>query len=114
MIKINPSILCPRFEIAMKIISTRWSGLIVFSLLSGTQRFSSMEASLPISGRLLSERLKELEKEGIVHREVIPETPVRIEYSLTEKGRALEPIITEIQNWSQEWITDEDIERSNR
>lgn len=73
-----------------------------------------MEASLPISGRLLSERLKELEKEGIVHREVIPETPVRIEYSLTEKGRALEPIITEIQNWSQEWITDEDIERSNR
>jgi DNA-binding HxlR family transcriptional regulator len=106
---VNPFILCPRFEMAMKLISTRWNGLIIFSLLSGTQRFSSMESSLPISGRLLSERLKELEKEGIVHREVIPETPVRIEYSLTNKGRALEPIIKEIQQWSQDWVTDNDI-----
>ena len=104
----NPSLLCPRFEKAMTIINKRWTGLIVFQLLSGPHRFSTLESSLPISGRLLSERLKELEKEGIVNREVYPETPVRIVYSLTTKGLALEPIIIEIQNWSQDWIKIED------
>ncbi|MDF0728229.1 helix-turn-helix domain-containing protein [Cytobacillus sp. S13-E01] len=104
----NPSLLCPRFEKAMTLISKRWTGLIVFQLLSGPHRFGTLESSLPISGRLLSERLKELEKEDIVSRKVFPETPVRIEYSLTTKGLALEPIIKEIQNWSQDWIKIED------
>jgi DNA-binding HxlR family transcriptional regulator len=57
-----------------------------------------------ISGRVLSERLKDLENQGIVKREVYPETPVRIEYSLTDKGLALEPIIREIEKWSQSWL----------
>jgi len=78
--------------------------LIIHQLLGDSQRFCSIESAIPISGRLLSERLKELEQEGIVNREVYPETPVRIEYSLTEKGRALEPIIREMEQWSQEWI----------
>jgi DNA-binding HxlR family transcriptional regulator len=97
--------LCPKFERAMNIISKRWSGLIIYQLLNGPQRFCTIESSLPISGRLLSERLKDLELEGIVKRDVYPETPVRIEYSLTEKGKALEAVIREMEKWSQEWVT---------
>ncbi|MFD2444408.1 winged helix-turn-helix transcriptional regulator [Bacillus sp. CGMCC 1.16607] len=98
------SSLCPRFEKAMKIMSQRWTGLVIYQLLAGPQRFCSIESSIPISGRLLSERLKDLEQEGIVKRDVFPETPVRIEYSLTEKGMALEPLIRELEKWSQSWI----------
>ncbi|WP_047154353.1 winged helix-turn-helix transcriptional regulator [Aneurinibacillus tyrosinisolvens] len=100
----NPFLLCPRFEKGMQILSKRWTGLIISHLLSGPQRFCTIEADLPISGRLLSERLKDLESEGIVNRQVFPEVPVRIEYSLTEKGLALEPVISEIAKWSQAWI----------
>ncbi|MGP7819529.1 winged helix-turn-helix transcriptional regulator [Niallia sp. 01092] len=102
----NPSILCPKFERAMGILSQRWTGLIIYQLLNGAQRFCSIESSIGISGRLLSERLKDLEQQGIVSREVFPETPVRIEYSLTEKGRSLEPLMKEIEKWSQEWLRD--------
>ncbi|MDP4083201.1 MAG: winged helix-turn-helix transcriptional regulator [Bacillota bacterium] len=96
--------LCPKFEKAMKMISQRWNGLIIYQLLFGPQRFCSIESALPISGRLLSERLKDLEQEGIVKRDVYSETPVRIEYSLTEKGKALESAIREMEKWSQNWI----------
>ena len=97
--------LCPRFEEAMKIISQRWTGLIIYEMMhAGPQRFSEIESSLPISGRVLSERLKALEQEGIIKREVYPETPVRIEYSLTEKGWALEPVLKNIETWASEWI----------
>jgi DNA-binding HxlR family transcriptional regulator len=96
--------LCPRVQKGMEIISKRWNGLIIQQLLSGSHRFCSIESAIPVSGRLLSERLKELEKEGIVKREVFSEVPVRIEYSLTEKGKALAPIIHEIEKWSGEWI----------
>jgi DNA-binding HxlR family transcriptional regulator len=88
----------------MDIVSKRWTGLIIYQLLSGPQRFCAVQSALPISGRLLSERFKDLENEGIVDRHVYPEIPVRIEYSLTEKGRALEAVIREIQVWAQEWI----------
>ncbi|MFD2044354.1 winged helix-turn-helix transcriptional regulator [Ornithinibacillus salinisoli] len=101
--------LCPRFEKAMQLISKRWVGLILSELLHGKKRFSEMEADLPISGRLLSDRLKMLEKEGIVERNIYSEFPVRIEYSLTEKGEALKPVIQEIQNWSDVWITAEEV-----
>lgn len=98
------STLCPRFEKSMNIISKRWVGLILFELLKGAKRFSEMESDLPISGRLLSDRLKFLEKEGIVIRNVYSEFPVRIEYTLSDKGKALEPVIREIEKWSQSWL----------
>ncbi|EIJ80622.1 hypothetical protein PB1_09687 [Bacillus methanolicus PB1] len=103
----NQSLICPRFEKAMNILSKRWTGLIIYQLLSGPQRFCNIESAIGISGRLLSERLKDLESEGIVKREVFPETPVRIEYSLTEKGRSLEPLMKEIEKWSQTWLEPE-------
>lgn len=96
--------ICPRFEKAMGLLSQRWTGLIVYQLLSGPQRFCSIESSIGVSGRVLSERLKDLENEGIVNREVFPETPVRIEYSLTDKGISLEPLMREMEKWSQNWL----------
>lgn len=104
-ITMNQSLICPRFEKAMSILSQRWTGLVIYQLLSGPKRFCNLEESMGISGRVLSERLKELESQGIVKREVYPETPVRIEYSLTDKGHALEPIMKEIEKWSQTWLS---------
>ncbi|WP_028558928.1 winged helix-turn-helix transcriptional regulator [Paenibacillus pinihumi] len=96
---------CPKLEKGTQLISKRWTILIIHQLLSGPQRFCNIESALPISGKLLSERLKELEQEGIVHRAVYPETPVRIEYSLTDKGQALEGVVKELEDWSSEWIS---------
>jgi DNA-binding HxlR family transcriptional regulator len=96
--------ICPRFEKAMGLLGQRWTGMIIYQLLTGPQRFCQIESSIGVSGRVLSERLKDLENEGIVKREVFPETPVRIEYSLTEKGMALEPVMRDIEKWSQAWL----------
>ena len=89
----------------MGILSQRWTGLIIYQLLSGPHRFSTIETSIGITGRVLSDRLKDLENQGIVNREVYAETPVRIEYSLTEKGFSLEPLLREIEKWSQDWMS---------
>ncbi|OCA82134.1 winged helix-turn-helix transcriptional regulator [Pseudobacillus wudalianchiensis] len=97
-------LICPKFEKAMGLLSQRWTGLILYQLLSGPQRFCTIESSVGVSGRVLSERLKDLENEGIIKREVFPETPVRIEYSLTDKGLALEPLMKELEKWSQNWL----------
>jgi DNA-binding HxlR family transcriptional regulator len=96
--------ICPRFERAMSLISQRWTGLIIYQLLSGPQRFCNIEAAIGVSGKVLSERLKDLENEGMIKRQIYPETPVRIEYSLTDKGLAFEPILRDIENWSQCWL----------
>lgn len=96
--------LCKKLETAMHLISKRWVGLILFELIKGPRRFSEMEANLPVSGRLLSERLKMLEKEEMVTRTVYTEYPVRIEYELTEKGRAIQPVIAELEKWASNWM----------
>jgi len=97
-------IICPRFEKAILLLSKRWTGLVIYQLLNGPQRFNELQSAIGVSGKVLSERLKDLEKEGIVHREVIPDTPVIIQYSLTDKGRSMESIIKSIEIWSQDWI----------
>src|SRR5699024_11181622 len=96
--------ICPRFEKAMGLLSQRWTGLIIYQLLPGPQRFCSIESYIVVSGRVLSTMLNDLENNGIVKREVYPETPVRIEYSLTDKGKSLEPLMGEIEKWSQNWL----------
>ncbi|MFZ3588517.1 winged helix-turn-helix transcriptional regulator [Bacillus sp. DJP31] len=93
----------------MNLLSQRWTGLIIYQLLNGPQRFCTIESAIGVSGRLLSERLKDLETEGIVNRQVYPETPVRIEYSLTVKGLALNPLMKEIEKWSGDWLDIENI-----
>jgi DNA-binding HxlR family transcriptional regulator len=101
--------ICPRFEKAISLLSQRWTALVIYQLLTGTQRFSEIQSAVGISGKVLSDRLKDLEHQGVVKRDVIPETPLVIEYSLTEKGRSLEPILREIENWSQQWVKPEDL-----
>jgi len=96
--------LCPRFEKAISILSQRWTTLILYQLMTGPQRYCTMTEKLGVSGKMLSERLKDLEQQGFVIRNVYPETPVRIEYLLSEKGKSLTPIMNEIENWSQKWI----------
>ncbi|MEK5440478.1 winged helix-turn-helix transcriptional regulator [Fredinandcohnia sp. FSL W7-1320] len=96
--------ICPKFEKAITLLSQRWTALVIYQLLVGPQRFNEIQSSIGISGKVLSDRLKELEHQGLVKREVIPETPVIIEYSLTERGHSIEPILREIEKWSQEWV----------
>ena len=76
---------CPRYHHAVELIGRRWSGAIIRAMLGGVTRFSELAQIVPgLSDRMLSERLKELDGEGIVERRVFAETPVRIEYSITE------------------------------
>ncbi len=96
---------CPLYHRAIEIIGRRWTGVIVRAMLAGTTRFSQIRSTVPgLSDRLLSERLKELEAEGIVDRRVLPETPVRIEYRLTPKGEALASVVTATSAWAEEWL----------
>lgn len=96
--------MCPRFENAFELLGKRWTGLIIKTLLNGQNRFSDIASAIPnMSARMLTERFKELETEGIIIRKVYPETPVRIEYELTEKGHELEAVMDEIQKWAEKW-----------
>ena len=100
-----PSGVCPYFHEAVELLGKRWTGAIVHALLEGPKRFSEVSHAIPqISDRLLSTRLRELEACGIVAREVYEESPVRVEYELTSKGRALEPAMTAIRSWACEWL----------
>jgi len=97
--------LCTRFHYASELIGRRWNGAIIFMLLKQTCRFATLRDGIPdITDRMLSERLQELEAEGVVDRVVIPETPVRVEYSLTKKGRALAEAIDSIATWAEKYI----------
>jgi len=97
--------LCPKFESAFEVLGKRWNGLLIRVLLSGPKRFKEIKESIPdMSDRMLTERIKELEAAGILVRHVYPETPVRIEYELTDKGRALEPAMNELQAWAERWM----------
>ncbi len=96
---------CPRYHHAVELIGRRWTGAIIRAMLGGVSRFSDVTAMVPgLSDRMLSERLKELEAEGIVKRKVYPETPVRIEYHVTEKGRALAAVVDSIAAWAEAWL----------
>jgi DNA-binding HxlR family transcriptional regulator len=97
--------LCSRFHRASELIGRRWTGAIIFVLLNSRCRFAALRAAIPeITDRMLSERLQELEHEGIVDRTVIPDTPVRVEYALTRKGRALASTMDAIADWAHKWI----------
>lgn len=97
-------LVCSQFHRAVELIGRRWSGAIIFLLLKSTARFADLRAGIPgITDRMLSERLHELEAEGICSRTVVPETPVRVEYALTDKGRALGQVIDAIGVWAHDW-----------
>jgi len=97
--------LCGKFHRASELIGRRWTGAIIYVLLKTRCRFATLRDAIPdITDRMLSERLQELEHEGIVERTVVPETPVRVEYALTKKGRALVDAMDAIAHWADKWV----------
>jgi DNA-binding HxlR family transcriptional regulator len=97
--------MCPRYEHAIQILGKRWTGLLLSALMGGPKRFCELTALVEgLSDRVLSDRLRELEAEGIVNRIVYPQIPVRVEYQLTEKGHALKPVVDEIHIWAEQWV----------
>jgi DNA-binding HxlR family transcriptional regulator len=97
-----PGIVCPHFHEAVELVGRRWAGAILFSLIEGPLFFRELLATVPgISDRLLSQRLRELESEGLVERSVHDGPPARVSYSLTPLGRELEPALRELYDWAQ-------------
>jgi len=96
---------CEVYSRAIEILGRRWTGAILRALMAGRSRFNDIAHTVPgLSDRLLSERLKELEAEGLVVRTVTPCTPVRVEYSLTEAGNALVPVVWSVAKWAEAWL----------
>ena len=99
--KVTPS----PVEVTVSIIGGKWKPLIVFSLLSGTKRFSELRRCLPqATQQMLTMQLRELEQAGILHRHVYAQVPPRVEYSLTELGRSMEPVLRQMCTWG-EWYS---------
>lgn len=102
------STLCPRFHRAVELIGRRWTGAIIRVLLPGPLRFNELLAAIPgISDRLLTERLRELELEQIVSREVAGGSPVRVSYALTCRGHELREPLDALGRWAERWIAGE-------
>lgn len=96
--------LCPKYERAVELLGKRWTGLILRVLGNGPTTFTKIAKTVDkLSDRVLSERLKELEQRGVVQRRVDPTIPVKIEYSLTEKGRDLQQVLDALQKWADRW-----------
>src|SRR5437588_447261 len=98
--------ICPRYEYAVQLLGKRWTGMLLFALMDGPRRFCELTATVEgLSDRVLSDRLRELEVEGIIERIVYPRIPVRVEYQLTEKGRDLKSVVQSIHTWAEKWIS---------
>jgi DNA-binding HxlR family transcriptional regulator len=97
--------LCPKYASAFELLGKRWIGMIIKVLFDGTCRFKDINERIPnISQKVLTERLKELEEHGIVSRVVLGEKPVRVLYSLTEKGKELEDVMNAVGAWAVKWV----------
>lgn len=91
-------------EAALSVIGGKWKCMILFHLLDGTKRFNELHREVPgITQRMLTLQLRELEADNVVHREVYAEVPPRVEYSLTEFGRTLEPILMGLKHWGDSY-----------
>lgn len=104
--------ICPKFEKTFMILGKKWSGLVIEVLLkSGPLRFVDIAKKIPdVSDRLLTERLKELESEGLVTRCPAENEKLRMNYMLTDKGAGLKNVMEEIQKWGDRWLTAEDVD----
>lgn len=100
----TPAAVCPHFHRAIELIGKRWTGAILCALNERPMRYAELGKAVPgLSDRLLSQRLRELEAEGLVQRIVEAGTPVRVTYALTEKGLELDPALRELKAWAKRW-----------
>ena len=94
---------CP-VETTLTLIGDKWKVLILRDLMPGTKRFGELKKSIgSVSQKVLTAQLRDMEQNGLVHREVFAEVPPRVEYSLTELGRSLKPILDAMWNWGEEF-----------
>ena len=93
---------CP-IEQTLNVIGGKWVILIIRELIQGKKRFSELENELGASSKMISQRLKELEKNGIVRRTVIPDVPPKVEYTLTEKGESLNKVLDAMAEWGRKY-----------
>lgn len=107
--EINELPACP-VETTLSLIGDKWKVLILRDLITSTKRFGELKKSIgTVSQKVLTAQLRNMEENGLVHREVYAEVPPRVEYSLTELGQSLKPILDAMQNWGEEYkksITD--------
>lgn len=95
---------CP-VEACLEVIGGKWKGVILFHLLGGTRRFNELQRLMPsVTQRMLTRQLRELEKDQVVTRKVYAEVPPKVEYSLTEFGKTLEPALQMLQGWGSEYL----------
>lgn len=96
--------LCPKFEEAFSVIAQKWNGLLILVLLDGEKRFSEIKELIPeLSDKVLADKLKSLEKAQIIERHVSNDTPIKVKYLLTQKGRDFKPILDEVHKWALKW-----------
>ncbi|MBI2684121.1 MAG: helix-turn-helix transcriptional regulator [Actinobacteria bacterium] len=96
---------CPHYHHAVELIGRRWTGAILLAMISGLSRYAEIRDAVPhLSDTMLGQRLRELEDEGIVSREISPRPPIRVDYRLTEKGLALQGAIEAISAWADTWV----------
>ena len=94
---------CP-VETTLMLIGDKWKVLILRDLLPGTKRFGELKKSIGnVSQKVLTAQLRDMERNGLVNRKVYPEVPPRVEYSLTELGRSLKPILDAMLDWGEEF-----------
>lgn len=92
--------ICTNFHNAIEFIGKRWMGAVIFSLLEGPKRYHEIISSIPgISDRLLTERLRDLENEGLIVKNVITTSPKKVEYELTQTGKELDEVIQVLMKW---------------
>lgn len=97
--------MCPKYEKTVEFLCKRWTGQVLRALMERPRRFTEIATYVEgVSDRLLSERLQELEAEGIVERKVYPQRPVVVEYALTPKGAELRQVVEAIQSWADRWV----------
>lgn len=103
---------CP-VEATLDVIGGKWKAVILFHLMPGPMRFCDLKRRLPaITQRMLTLQLRELEEDGIIHREIYKQIPPKVEYSLTEFGKTLEPILLTMRQWG-ELYTNQIVERKS-
>ncbi|GBR05104.1 helix-turn-helix transcriptional regulator [Asaia siamensis] len=93
-------------EATLELIDGKWKGVILYHLFHGTMRFNALRKILPnVTQRMLTMQLRELEEDGFIHREIYPQIPPKVEYSLTDFGRTLEPVVMALKRWGDEHTT---------
>jgi DNA-binding HxlR family transcriptional regulator len=99
----NRKLRCP-MEVTIEVIGGKWKPMILFHLLGGTKRFGELKHAMPDATRqMLTQHLRELESHGIIHREVYPQVPPKVEYSLTPVGWTLKPVLLAMTDWANRY-----------